>query len=162
MLELTPTITLIAATVTSGLNAGLFYAFSCLVMPGLARTDDHTFVTAMRSINATTFSGWFALSFVGAPLLTTVAAALHLVGDRRTLLPLILAAFVFHLGTLAVTGRGNVPRNNHLAATEDEPELASAEHVRADFEVRWNRWNHVRTLTSLAAFSGLGLALTVH
>ena len=44
------TVALTAATLTTGLVAGLFYAFSCAVMPGLRRTDDATFITAMRAI----------------------------------------------------------------------------------------------------------------
>jgi uncharacterized membrane protein len=39
---------LIAATITTGLIAGLFFAFACAVMPGLHRTEDRTFVDAMR------------------------------------------------------------------------------------------------------------------
>jgi hypothetical protein len=31
-----------AAVLVTGLVAGLFYAFSCAVMPGLARTGDRT------------------------------------------------------------------------------------------------------------------------
>ncbi|MDT7600077.1 MAG: hypothetical protein QOK26_2154, partial [Pseudonocardiales bacterium] len=33
-----------AATVTTGLMAGMFFAFSFSVMPGMARADDRTFV----------------------------------------------------------------------------------------------------------------------
>jgi uncharacterized membrane protein len=43
--------TLVAGTVTTGLMAGLFAAFSYAVMPGLARTDDATFVRSMQRIN---------------------------------------------------------------------------------------------------------------
>ena len=39
-------ITLIVATVLTGLFTGLFATFSYAVMPGLRRTDDATFVRA--------------------------------------------------------------------------------------------------------------------
>ena len=42
---------LAAATITTGLMAGLYYAYACSVMPGLSRTDDRTFVSAMQQIN---------------------------------------------------------------------------------------------------------------
>ena len=35
-------VVLVAALVASGLIAGLFYAYACSVMPGLARGDDKT------------------------------------------------------------------------------------------------------------------------
>ena len=38
------------ATVTNGLLAGAFFVFSCAVVPGLRRVDDHTFVRAFQTI----------------------------------------------------------------------------------------------------------------
>src|SRR4051812_41285218 len=52
-----------AATLTTGLMAGLFYAFDVSVMPGLSRTDDRTFVTAMRSINEAIENPLFAVTY---------------------------------------------------------------------------------------------------
>ena len=42
---------LVASTLTTGLVAGLFYAFSCAVMPGLRRTDDAVLVATMTAVN---------------------------------------------------------------------------------------------------------------
>ena len=42
------TAALVAATITNGLMAGLFAAYSYAVMPGLGRTGDATFVEAMQ------------------------------------------------------------------------------------------------------------------
>jgi uncharacterized membrane protein len=44
-------VVLVAATVTMGLIAGLFYAYACSVMLGLRQTDARTFVYAMQRIN---------------------------------------------------------------------------------------------------------------
>lgn len=161
MLQLAQATTLVAATLMTGLMAGLFYAFSCSVMPGLRRTDDRTLVTTMRAINAAILNGWFALVFGGALLLTASAAALHLTGDRHTALPWILAGLVFYLVTLGVTGRVNVPLNNQLQAarTETDEGLWAA---RTGFEVTWNRWNLVRSVSNTAAFAALAMALYVH
>lgn len=163
MLQLFPTATLVAATLTTGMVAGLFYAFSCAVMPGLRRSDDHTFVTAMRSINIAILNGWFALGFVGALLLTSVAVVLQVIGERGTALPWMVVALALYVVTLVVTGRVSVPLNDRLALTpeagpEADADLAAA---RASFERAWNRWNVVRTLTNLAAFTCLTVALLV-
>ena len=47
------------ATLVTGLVAGLSFAYSCSVMPGLAATDDRTFVGTMQSINRRILNGWF-------------------------------------------------------------------------------------------------------
>jgi hypothetical protein len=39
------------ATLTTGLMAGVYYAYACSVMLGLARTSDRTFIDVMRQIN---------------------------------------------------------------------------------------------------------------
>jgi len=44
-------ITLVITTTTTSLIAGLFYAYSCSVNPGLRRLADKEYLTAMQSIN---------------------------------------------------------------------------------------------------------------
>lgn len=160
MLHSAQAIALIAAILTSGLLAGLFYTFSCAVTPGLHRVDNHTFTTVFRAINVAIMNGWFLMTFVGAPVLTTVAAALHLPGGHRAVLPWILAALTCHIATVVVTGGISVPLNNRLdaAPTATESERAAA---RTQFEPRWNRWNLIRTLTSTAGFAALVAAVAL-
>lgn len=148
-----PTIVLVLATVTTGLIAGLFYGYSCSVMLALRRVDDRAFVDVMRHINAAIQNGWFALGFVGGPLLTAVALAQHL-GDGPVMPP-ITASLVLHVLTLAITFGVNIPLNNRLDAA-DRTDPASA---RRGFETPWVRWHLVRTLTSIAAFGCLCWAL---
>ena len=50
MLELFRGGALAAATLTTGLMAGLYYAYAISVMLGLSRTDDRTFVSAMQPL----------------------------------------------------------------------------------------------------------------
>jgi uncharacterized membrane protein len=146
---------LVAATVTSGLLAGLFYAYSASVMRGLARTADRTFVESMRQINVAILNGWFALGFVGAPLATTLALVVHLDGDDPATVAWIALALVSAFITLAVTLTVNVPLNDELASVEE----GDAGVARGRFEGRWVRWNLARTLSSVAAFGCLVLAL---
>ncbi|MBB5938259.1 anthrone oxygenase family protein [Streptomyces zagrosensis] len=159
MNETLRTAVLLAATVTTGVLAGLFAAFAMAVMPGLRRVDDRTFIVVMRRINEAILNGWFALCFAGAPLLTLLAALLHLSGDGRPALPWIAAAGLLHAMALAITFAVNIPLNTALATAGDLDHIPAPATVRASFAPRWTRWNTARALTSTAALALLGYAL---
>jgi len=103
MFELFRTGALIVATITTGLMAGLFYAYACSVMPGLGRADDRTFVSAMQQINVAIVNGWFLIIFLGALGFTALAAALHLPAGGRGALPWIAAGLVLYVVALGTT-----------------------------------------------------------
>ena len=154
-MDLVRTASLIAATIANGLMAGLFFAFTFAVMPGLARTADRTFVESMQRINVAILNGWFLTCFLGALALSAAAAAVHL----RNGAPFFwaLAGFILYAATFLITIRLNVPLNDQLnAATLDNTESA-----RTQFEPAWIRWNTIRTATSVAAFGCLVAALVV-
>ncbi|HTF52854.1 MAG TPA: anthrone oxygenase family protein [Pseudonocardia sp.] len=160
MLEALRGASLVLAIVAAGLIAGLFYAFSVSVMPGLARTDDRTLVHTMQQINIAIINPWFFFSFFGAPLLAALAALLHLGGSGRHVLPWIVLGFVFALGTVIITMVFNVPLNNALDAAGRNPDqIADLSAVREQFEADWVRWNIIRTLTSTAALVFLAWAM---
>jgi uncharacterized membrane protein len=154
--------TLLAATVTTGLSAGLFYTFSCSILPGLARTDDRTFISAMQEINVAILNGWFALAFFGAVVFTALTGALHLARDGHRPLPWIAAALVLYVAALVVTGRASLPLNDRLAAAGPVDRIADLAVVRARFEATWVRWNVARAALSTAAFGCLCWALVLH
>ncbi|WP_037359681.1 anthrone oxygenase family protein [Amycolatopsis orientalis] len=141
---------LVAAVLAAGLIAGLFYAYTVSVMPGLAQADDHTFVTAMRRINDVIVNGWFMLSFLGAPLLAIAAVVLHFTSSGQGALPWLVAGAALLVATVLVTGAINVPMNNALAV--DTADFAA---LRARFEEPWVRWNLARTVLSAAGFGCL-------
>lgn len=147
-MELLRSAVLIAATITTGLIAGLFFAFSCAVMLGLGLADDRTFVIAMQRINVAILNGWFGLAFGGALVLTALATVLNLHGP---MLLWLAAALVLYIATLGITFGVNVPLNNALDAAGDTNFAAA----RAAFESTWVRWNLIRTLTSAAGFACL-------
>jgi uncharacterized membrane protein len=159
MFKLLQTTSLIAATTTMGLMAGLFAAFSYTVMPGLAKTGDRVFVDAMQRINVAILNGWFAVGFVGAIVFTGLAAALHLGADHRAVLPWLIAAFVLYAAVLVITFTINVPLNNALDAAGDVDRVPDLAAVRAAFEARWVRWNLVRAVLSTAALACLACSL---
>ena len=150
------TAALVAATVTSGLVAGLFAAFSYAVMPGLARTDDATFVGAMQKINVAILNPVFGLCFGGALVFGVLAVLAHL--RRSEPLPWVIAGAVLYVAVLVVTFAVNVPLNDALNAGT----TSAVRDLSAAFEDVWVRWNVVRSVLSLAAFGSLGWALVLH
>ncbi|MGW2351409.1 anthrone oxygenase family protein [Actinacidiphila glaucinigra] len=153
---------LVAATVAVGLMAGLFFAFSVAVMPGLAKAADRTLVDAMQRINAAIQNGWFLLVFGGSLLLCAGAVVLRLRDGGRGPLPWVIAATVLYLAVLAVTFGVSIPLNDRLDAAGDPGGLAEdAAGVRERFEAAWVRWNLVRTLLCTGALGCLGWALVL-
>ncbi|WP_406193307.1 DUF1772 domain-containing protein [Kitasatospora sp. NBC_01560] len=161
-MELLRVITLVAATITTGLSAGLFYAYACSVMPGLRGTEDRMFIEVMQRINVAILNGWFLLGFVGALATTAVAVALHLPADGHRVLPAAAAALVFYVASLVVTRVINIPLNDALAAAGEPCGLADPAAVRGRFEARWVRWNVARALLCTAALGCLCWALVLH
>ena len=152
------TATLVAATITNGLMAGLFAAYSYAVMPGLGRTGDATFVEAMQQTNAAILNGWFGVCFGGSAVFAAAAVLLHL---GRPGLPWIVAGLVLYVAVLVITFRINVPLNDRLAAAGTPVTTADAAAARVAFEGAWVRWNVVRAVLSTAAFGSLVGALVV-
>jgi uncharacterized membrane protein len=156
-------LSLIAATMSMGLMAGVFGLYAHTVMPGLGRTDDRTFVGAFQAIDRAIINPWFlAGGFVGALVFTALAAVLHLPADRRSVLPWIAVALVLYLAVFVITVGVNVPLNDAIKAAGDPDRIADLAAVRERFdEARWVRWNNVRTVASTAAFGCLAWALVL-
>ncbi|MGH3898497.1 MAG: DUF1772 domain-containing protein [Pseudonocardiaceae bacterium] len=162
MLEVLRGAALVAATLVTGLQAGLYYAFAVSVMPGLGRVDDRAFVEAMQQINVAIINPWFFLSFFGAPVLTIVAAGLHLPAAVRAALPWIVAALVLTGVGFVLTVAMNVPLNDALDAAGSPDRIIDLAQVRASFEAAWVRWNIARAIAFTAAFGCLSWALMIY
>ncbi|QSB16794.1 DUF1772 domain-containing protein [Natronosporangium hydrolyticum] len=148
---------LIVAVVTTGLVAGIFLGFSISVMPALARTGDRTFVEVMQRINAAIQNPLFGLVFLGAVVSIGVAGWLH--ASREEMFSWILAGAVGYGLTLLITFAINIPLNNRLDRAGPAGGLANPRSPRRAFERLWVGAHHVRTLTCVAAFGCLTLAL---
>jgi uncharacterized membrane protein len=148
---------LVVATLAMGMMAGVFALYSHTIMRGLGRTDDRTFVGAFQAIDAAIINPWFMATLFGALAVTGLAAVFH---PGRGVLPWILAALVLYLVAFVITVGVNVPLNNAIKAAGDVDAITDLASVRERFnEARWVGWNHVRTLTSTAAFGCLMVAL---
>ncbi|MGH3888813.1 MAG: DUF1772 domain-containing protein [Pseudonocardiaceae bacterium] len=162
MLKVLRGATLVAATLATGLQAGLYYAFAVSVMPGLNRVDDRAFIETMQQINVAILNPWFFLSFFGAPVLTIVAAGLYLPPAVRATLPWIVAALVLNGVGFVLTPGMNVPLNDTLAAAGPPDQIADLAQVRASFEAAWVRWNIARAIAFTAAFGCLTWASVIY
>jgi uncharacterized membrane protein len=146
---------LLAATLTTGLVAGLFAAFSYAVMPGLGRADDRTLVIAMQRINESIQNALFFVIFFGALIVTVIAGLLFLGADRKAPLIWIGIGLVLYIATLAITIAGNIPLNNLLDAAGDPDRITDLAALRERYEAPWVRLNNLRTVTSTLAFAAL-------
>ncbi|GAA2359101.1 anthrone oxygenase family protein [Nonomuraea africana] len=156
------TIALILSTLSAGLMAGLFAAFSYSVMPGLRQSTDRTLVEAMQKINVAILNPVFLIVFMGGLLFTLGAVALHWQGDLRPALPWVIAGCVLYLVMFGVTSGVNVPLNDQLAKAGDPAKIADLAAVREAFEARWVTWNIVRALAATGSFGCFIWALIVH
>ena len=155
--------TLILATLTMGLMAGVFGLYAHAIMPGLRKTDDRTFVGAFQQIDKAIINPWFMVSFLGALAFTAVALVLHLGEDERSVLPWIAAALVLYLAVFVVTIGINVPLNDDIKAAGDPDRIADLAGVREQFdETKWARWNVARAVATTAAFGCLAWALVLN
>jgi uncharacterized membrane protein len=124
------------------LIGGLYFAFSAFIMTALDRTGPAAGRAAMNSINAVILRSLFMPFFFGTTLGSLVLAIAGVV-ERDPLL--IAGGLVYVLGMFVVTMIRNVPLNNELTRTD------ATDETWRRYLVDWTRWNHVRTLTSLAA-----------
>jgi uncharacterized membrane protein len=150
---------LLAATITGGWMAGLFYAYSISVMPALRRADDAVFVEVMQRINTAILNGWFALGFAGALIFSAAAAVLYgIAGPAKVFVPVLIGA-VLYAAQMVVTFGLNIPLNNALDAAGPPGRTADPATARQGFEERWVRLNHLRTLLCTGSLGSLCWAL---
>ena len=162
-MELLRAASLLAATITMGIGAGVFQLYAFAIMPGLRKTDDRTFVGAFQQIDTAIIGPWLFLFFGGGLVFTALAAALHLGPDERSALPWIGGALVLYLAVVVITIAVNVPLNDEIKAAGEPGGIADLAAVRERFhETRWVGWNLFRAAASMVAFGALAWALVLH
>jgi uncharacterized membrane protein len=155
-------VSLVAATLTAGLVAGLMAAFSYAVMPGLARAGDRVFVETMQRINIAIVNAWFMIIFLGTLIFGVVAAVTHMRAGTWPVAWWALAGLAFYVIGLVITGTVNVPLNKQLDAAGSTDDLVETAVARNRFEARWVRWNLIRAVACLFAFACFAWALVLH
>ena len=155
------TICLLAASLSTGLGAGVFLLYAHTIMPGLGRTDDRTFVGAFQAIDRAILNPWFlGGSFFGPLALGGLAGVLSL---GRPELVWIAVAVALWMIAVVITVVVNVPLNDALKAAGDPDSIANLGAVREAFnEARWRTWNLIRVALTLSSFALVTSALLVH
>lgn len=150
-------IAILAAALGSATIGGLFFAFSTFIMGALAARPAAEGMAAMVSINRVILRSLFMPVFFGTALLA-VGLGGWAVATRGPGCCLVAGgSLLYLLGSIGVTMAWNVPLNNAI----DRADPAGDNQVLwADYLRRWTRWNHVRTIASLAAAVAFILALS--
>ena len=151
------TFIIIAAIVGAGLVTGLLFAFSNFVMSALAELSNEDGMFAMQKVNVKIINPIFILLFLGTPILCVIIAiSAAMSPDASGNLLLLIGSICYLIGPFGITILFNVPLNNLLAKTE----VSDADGVWTDYQIRWQRWNHIRTfigvLSILLIAAGLG------
>jgi len=150
---------MVAATVASGLGAGVYFAYQTSVTWALGEIDDDAYVATFQWINRKIVNPWFVAVFLGAPVLAVATVVMYW-GERGSLVSLLVTGAVLNIASIAITIAGNIPLNTELdqAGTVSG---AAATAVRTRFEARWNRLHLVRTVASVGGFVALAAASVV-
>lgn len=141
--------TVLAAT-GAGTMAGFFHSFSNVVMGALARIAPAAAIAAMQEINRVVLNPVFFLLFFGTGVTSLVSVTFSLGGGSLQAAMLSAASIVYIVGVLGVTIACNVPLNSALIPVSGD---IRGVDIWRSYVLRWTRWNHVRTLASLATLA---------
>ena len=143
-------VSLILSVFLSSLSAGFLFAFAIVVMPGIKNLNDKEFIRTFQVVDRVIQNNQplFILVWGGSVLVLVISLVLSFGRSEGSgNLLLIFAAVIYLLGVQLPTITINVPLNNKLQTLDveviNESEQKSA---RADFELRWKRWNSIRTI----------------
>lgn len=136
------------AALSSGLMAGVYFAFSGFIMQAFGKIDTTQAIASMNSINKIILRSAFMPLFFGSSIISVllIFASIAHWGEAGAEITLI-AGTVYFVGMFACTALFNVPLNNLLAGLD--PNSANAPQVWAHYLKTWTNWNHLRTLSSL-------------
>lgn len=147
-------IVLFLAVITTAMSAGLFYAWTISVVPGLKNIPTKSYLEALQSMNRAILNPGFFVIFFGSLVLMILSVYFQFRVQINLTFWLIVAGSIFYLiGTVGVTIFGNVPLNETLdGANINVLNPDDLENLRASIESKWNRLNIVRTIFSVLAF----------
>ena len=149
-MSLITTVLVVTALLGSALIGGVFFTFSSFIMKALAKVPSAEGIAAMQSINVVVLNPSFLGVFMGTTVICVFVAALAIKGWAMPSAPYFLAgALLYVVGTFFVTGLGNVPLNEQLAAVSaSDPKAIS---IWEDYLDRWTFLNTIRTGAAAAA-----------
>ncbi|ROS77090.1 putative membrane protein [Cellulomonas sp. PhB143] len=148
------------AIVGSGVVAGVFFAFSAVVVPGLREGSPALGAAAMRAANRAAVRWPLMALLFGTGLLCLLAPFVVGAGNSSDgpVLGWVVAGSVLYLvGAIVVTVAGNVPLNRRLAALD----VPGSREYWPRYAERWSARNDLRAAGSAAACLLLLVSLVV-
>ena len=142
------------AIVTTALSAGIFYAWSVTVIPGLKRVSDHNYLETMQSVNRAILNPLFFIAFIGCMVLLALNAYFLYQLDSSSSFIFTFSAFIIYIiGTFGVTVFGNVPMNESLDKIDLKGlNIEEVKKLRSSYEGKWNTFNYIRTFFAVTSF----------
>ena len=156
---------LLVSTLLCGLVTGIILTYAIIVMPGLSRLDDRTFIRAFQVTDEIIQNRQmvFMLVWLGSIFLvvcTMGIAFLGLNGNIRWLI--IVAGAVYLLGVQGITIFIHLPLNDHIQRVKvDEVDDETVHEQRLIFETKWNFFNRARTALGFCATAMFLFAISV-
>ncbi|RZJ55035.1 MAG: DUF1772 domain-containing protein [Flavobacterium sp.] len=148
----TKTITLLLATLFTGLLAGIFFTWGNAVTPGIGRLDDVNYLKAFQNMNRTIINPLFFIIFFG-PILFCLLSGYFNKSNSFVFWLIISAGIIYFVGVFLLTMLGNVPLNEMLDKTDlSNITLENAAHLRSKFETKWNNFHLIRIIASVVSF----------
>ncbi|SMO71472.1 DUF1772 domain-containing protein [Gracilimonas mengyeensis] len=137
----------------TGLSAGLFYAWQVSVIPGTKRIKDATYIETMQKINRAIINPFFMLIFLGS-LAGQILSFLLYWNTTLPFMLILVSTILYGVGTVIVTGLGNVPLNDALDKLFlDDLSEEQLSQERQNYEASWNKLHLIRTVFSVLAFT---------
>lgn len=144
------TVLLWAAALSSGLIAGVYFAFSGFIMQAFGRLGTAQSIAAMNAINEVILKSLFMPLFFGSAFISVlliIFAFTHW-GDAGSG-SILIAGLIYFIGMFVCTVVFNVPLNKTLARTDINNK--NAKKVWSHYLKTWTQWNHLRTISSLVS-----------
>ena len=142
------TVLLWIAALSSGLMAGVYFAFSVFIMKAFGKIKTAQSIAAMNSINETILRSLFMPVFFGSSIVSVllIIVAFAQWGEAGSGL-IFIAGATYFVGMFMCTVVFNVPLNNLLARLNKDS--ANDQEAWSHYLNTWTKWNHLRTLSSL-------------
>jgi len=132
---------------SSGLIAGVYFAFSGFIMKALSKLDIAQSIAAMNAINETILRSLFIPLFFGSSIISLLLVIISIIYWNETDATLVLiTGAIYFIGMFVCTVLFNLPLNTALEVLRpDNNNKQSWSH----YLKIWTAWNHLRTISSL-------------
>lgn len=150
----TETIILASAILLSGLMAGVFFTWSNAVKPGIGKLSDLEYLRALQSMNRVILNKAFIGIFLGSIIAVALVPVFHFkLFPNNIFWMFILALVTYWVGVFGTTVFGNIPLNEILDKVNLESiNLEEITALRTRIEVKWNKLNLIRSISSGITF----------